>query len=387
VRIRQPWELRRFWQTLPFSAYAMALATVFLLFSTIGFSNDVFSGGRYPTLHLTLAVLVSGLLAVAIFLTITKSLKFLPLALAFLILSLALPTFSSRFDALRLLKPQEIASGTPSGRQRRITNDVAGIQLAVMAAYGFFIRFIATEGRRYVRIYTEIALARSLHQVVAPPVNRRLGRFEIVGASLPSNEVGGDLVDVVETKDMWLAYIADVSGHGVASGTLMAMFKSAMRSRLMRTVDLQALVTDVNRVIFDLKNPSMFITCACLTYSEGDAMEVVLAGHLPVLHYRQETGSLEELSVPNLPVGMFEQPTYETGRVRFGSGDLFALVTDGLTEVFDRRGNEFGFDRLKSVIAGNVHRPLPELLDAVIADVRRYGKQSDDQSLLLVRCL
>ena len=116
-------------------------------------------------------------------------------------------------------------------------------------------------------------------------------------------------------------------------------------------------------------------------------MEVVLAGHLPILHYRQETGSIEELSVPNVPVGMFERPTYETGRVRFGSGDLFAFVTDGLTEVFDRRGNEFGFDRLKNVVAGNVRRPLPELLDAVIADVRRHGKQSDDQSLLLVRCL
>ena len=44
--------------------------------------------------------------------------------------------------------------------------------------------------------------------------------------------MGGDLVDIAENSNEWIVYIADISGHGVASGLLMAMFKTAIRSGL-----------------------------------------------------------------------------------------------------------------------------------------------------------
>jgi serine phosphatase RsbU (regulator of sigma subunit) len=50
--------------------------------------------------------------------------------------------------------------------------------------------------------------------------------------SLPSGEVGGDLIDVFQNNRGWIAYIADVSGHGVAPGVVMGMVKSAGRMQL-----------------------------------------------------------------------------------------------------------------------------------------------------------
>ena len=44
-----------------------------------------------------------------------------------------------------------------------------------------------------------------------------------------------------------------------------------------------------------------------------------------------------------------------------------------------------GLDRIKRVVAGHAGRPLRELFDTLMADVRRHGTQLDDQSLLLVR--
>jgi len=39
--------------------------------------------------------------------------------------------------------------------------------------------------------------------------------FEAYGHSLPSEEVGGDLVDLIPTEAGWIACLADVSGHGI----------------------------------------------------------------------------------------------------------------------------------------------------------------------------
>jgi len=371
---------RRFWRSIPFRSHLLFLAAVFCLFSTLGFIIDIASMGRSSTRTLALDVLFSGLLAVAWALTGTKSPKFLILALALHAISIG------RKDRV-LISAAELESRPRSEIQQRLEVDATGTAIGILLAYGCFIFFVATEGKRYVRIQAEIALARDLHQVLAPPIDRQLGKFEFFGESIPSSEVGGDLVDVVLIDHQWTAYIADVSGHGVASGTLMAMFKSAMRSQLMLKRDAQELLADLNDVILDLKRSSMFITCAFLAYQADETLQFTLAGHLPILHYRHGQSAVDELSLSHLPLGMFEQQRYRMATVHFQAGDLFALVTDGLTEVFDTRDTEFGLERLKDVIAANGEKPLRDVFAAVIGRARQYGRQTDDQSLLLIRCL
>ena len=65
-----------------------------------------------------------------------------------------------------------------------------------------------------------------------PPIARRIGSFEFCGISIPSGEVGGDLIDLVESNGHWIGYVADVSGHGVGAGLLMGMAKSSARTQL-----------------------------------------------------------------------------------------------------------------------------------------------------------
>jgi serine phosphatase RsbU (regulator of sigma subunit) len=64
--------------------------------------------------------------------------------------------------------------------------------------------------------------------------------------------MGGDLVDLVQDRHKWIGYLADVSGHGVPSGVLMAMVKSAVRMRLASSSEPQMLLEDLNRVISEL---------------------------------------------------------------------------------------------------------------------------------------
>lgn len=192
---------------------------------------------------------------------------------------------------------------------------------------------------------------------------------------------GGDLVDVVEHDGGWLGYVADVSGHGVASGVVMGMFKSALRARLLSGVGLAALLTELNAVLIPLKPAASFITVAAVGGC-GARIECAVAGHHPVLRVRG--GEVEAITRPQLAVGMFPEATFEAHAVDWRPGDLLALVTDGLLEVFDAQDRELGSDWARQVLAAHHDRPLAEIADRLLAGARAHGTQLDDQTLLLI---
>jgi serine phosphatase RsbU (regulator of sigma subunit) len=108
-----------------------------------------------------------------------------------------------------------------------------------------------------------------------------------------------------------------------------------------------------------------------------------VAGHLPILRVR--AGLVEEVTPPQIAVGMFDGTTFSSSSVDCMPGDLFALLTDGLIEVFDEKRNELGFDWAKGVLSSSGDRPLSAIADQLLADARAYGAQLDDQTVLLIR--
>jgi serine phosphatase RsbU (regulator of sigma subunit) len=374
---------RAFWASVPARGHALILAAAFAVFAGIGFITDILSVGQTP---LPIAFAVAGLTgAVAVFwaLTIIRSVAFLPLAVAAYLLVFWV---SGHYETPGL--PLDPATGAVLVSRVRV--DAVAVIIAVTTGYALFIVFIAVEGRRYMRVHTEVALAQDIHRHLVPSIDRTVGGFEFFGRSLPSSEVGGDLVDVVEKGERWVAYVADVSGHGVASGTLMGMFKSAVRARLASDIPIEVLLTEVNGVITGLRNPGMFVTCAFMSVESvpDRHLRFITAGHPPILLWRSASGAVEELSQPQVPIAMIDHaPPFQSADVRVERGDVLALVSDGLMEVFDRRDHEYGIGPLKRTLAAGGTRPLRDLFDAMVADVRGHGPQLDDQSLLLVRVL
>jgi sigma-B regulation protein RsbU (phosphoserine phosphatase) len=267
---------------------------------------------------------------------------------------------------------------------KRLEHDGAAILLLTMASYTLFLYFINNTAARYLRVRAEIDLAHEVHRVLVPKVDTRIGPFEFVGLSAPSGEVGGDLVDVVPLGDGWFGYVADVSGHGVSSGVVMAMFKSALRMRLRQGGPISSLLDDLNAVMFPLKNSATYVTVVCVRATLEGTLEYAVAGHLPMLRVRPD-GTVEELTTPQIPVGMFDGYTFVSASVTCERGDLLALITDGLTEVFDRADRELGLEAIKTVLAGARQQPLQEIADAIVAKARAHGAQLDDQTLLLIR--
>jgi len=375
---------RSFWLSVPASGHVLVLSAAFAVFAGVGFLADLLSIGRYP---LPVAIGIAGLSGgIAIFwaLTIIRSAKFLPLAVG---LYLFMFWVNAHYGVGGL-------SVDPAGLTAlvsRVKIDATVVIVAVTSGYALFLVFIAVEGRRYMRAHTEVALAQDIHRHLVPSIDRVIGCCEFFGGSFPSSEVGGDLVDVVDLGGSWVALLADVSGHGVGSGALMGIFKSAVRTRLIADGSLDAVLTDVNHVVTALRRPGMFVTCASVGARKDGAsgrLDFTVAGHPPILHWRHPSGTVDELATPQMPIGLLDnEPAFRSAEVCVDRGDVLALVSDGLMEVFDRRDEGYGIDRIKRTLAANATRPLRDLFDAILADVRRYGPQIDDQSLLLVRVL
>lgn len=266
----------------------------------------------------------------------------------------------------------------------RIGWDGVGIMLSIFVGYTCFVYASIREGRRYFRAHAEIAMVQEIHQVLVPTVDTRLGNFEFYGRSRPSGEVGGDLIDVAGTEQNWVAYLADVSGHGVAPGLVMGMTKSASRMLLSSGAGSESLMPRLNEVLYPLKKPDMFITF-CFVAASPEGLRVGLAGHPSVLRFSGVTGEVAEIECPNMPLGIMPEGTFTISGAEAESGTIFALYTDGFLEAANKAGEEFGVARLKAELQKHGKQKLAEICDEIKASVARHGAQFDDQSLLLVR--
>ncbi len=273
--------------------------------------------------------------------------------------------------------------------------DGAGIAMLLIGAYVIFVIFISGQGVHTLRMQAELDLARQIHETLAPRLEARLARMEVLARSDASAEMGGDLIDLVERPDGGTdLFLADVSGHGVKAGVVMGMVKSAIRMRLLRAPttgdgsDLGSLLSDLNRVICQVGSPEMFVTFACMRFDrDARSIEYALAGHPPILRIGAD-GTVESLDNAHLPLGITEDEAYTSARLSCAPGDTFVLYTDGLTEATDASGRQLGQAGFEQIVGAHAARPLDAMFEAIFADVRaRSGRQpqGDDQTLLLAR--
>ena len=390
--------VRRFWKSLPTRSLLKLLRAVFVAFCAFGFLNDIlflatsFAGSsirfvndllnlsyQHPWPYFGVLIAFSGAVGVGWAFCVIRNFKYVPLVIVFQVFF---------FPVLVRLLPLEAFSGTqaminPETLASRLALDAVGGAVAIILGYVLFIRFIQTEGVEQLRLRTEITLAQEIHEFLVPTISGKTDRFAVYGKSMPSGEVGGDLLDTFENDRGF--YIADVSGHGVPAGAVMGMGKSAIRMRVRSADALDALLNDLNQVLFQVTKPNMFVTFAGIRYDESSQAEFCLAGHLPILHYRNEANRIDRLSNEHFPLGMFKDSGFTTERVRFSSGDVFVLLTDGLTEVSNDEDEEFGIEGVEKVVLQNPAQPLDELHESIMEKARQHGRQSDDQTLLLIR--
>jgi len=367
-----------YWRVLPLGRMKMFLAGYFFVGAAAGFAVDLLQlNARSVAGGLFWPVFV-GTGAMALRAAGIKRFRLVPLLFLLVVLTAWLGYWASHVSA-----PLPV----PVTIYRRVLFDAIGILVGIGLAARFLLFFAGTEGVASVRMQTELSLAHGIQATLVPTISFQNASFELYGKSIPSTEMGGDLIDFIESDGGLVAYIADISGHGLPAGQLMGMLKTAMRVAMQFRQMPVAALESVDRVLPDLKEREMFATLALLRFDGSGEAEYTLAGHPPILHYRHGSKDTARLSMEQLPLGLIPGGSYSSKRVIYSPRDLFLMVTDGITEVANAKDEEFGVNRLQELLTQHATRALPEIWELIMREVRQYGLQQDDQSLLLLRVL
>ena len=132
-----------------------------------------------------------------------------------------------------------------------------------------------------MRMQTELSLAHGIQATLVPTLSFETPRFEVYGKSIPSTEMGGDLIDVIQSDGSLLAYVADISGHGLPAGQLMGMLKAALRVSLQFHQQPVALLESADRVLPAVKEPDMYATIALLHFDGSAKPSTLWRGMCP----------------------------------------------------------------------------------------------------------
>jgi hypothetical protein len=388
-----PWYLRypnrwRHFRSVPLSHLRYLLIAVFMLFSTFGFFSDLMFGGQFPYPVVIANVIISGLVALLWLITLARlPLIYLVFPIAFSFANPWLAAWTDQFlvHTFRLTS----ANGETGIRFASI-----GTMVAIMISYFFFVAFIRSEGKEAFKLRNELDLAHGIQKTLVPPVGLRTPRFEVYGISCPSEKVGGDLVDALclPNGDA-IAYLADIAGHGLQAGILMGMLKIAVRTSLLDAGErdasrtLPVLLDRLNSVLPAVKEAHMYATFTGFRLDADGTVHYALAASPPILHWHANGSALSHIEEEQFPLGLLPVPAFDGQRLPTRPGDLLVVATDGVLEACNRGEEEFGLERLKDVIERHAQAPLPKLAQQILDAARGFGKQLDDQTMLIVRCL
>jgi serine phosphatase RsbU (regulator of sigma subunit) len=376
LRSAFPTALSPYWRTLPIGRMKLFLAGTFLSASAAGFCFDLLQLNAPPVGRGFFWPILAGATATAILAAVIKRVHLMPIAYL-LAVGLGWLGYQASHSATPLPVPEAV--------QRRVVFDAVGILVGIGLGSRLLTLFSGTEGLVSIRMQTELSLAHCIQATLVPTVSFQNTSFEAYGKSIPSTEMGGDLIDVIESDRGLLAYIADVSGHGLAAGQLMGMLKTAVRLAVQFQQQPIALLESADRVLPNLKEPDMYATLALLQFDGSAQVEYALAGHVPILHYRDRSRDTARLSMEQFPLGLIPGGCYASQRVTYSSRDLFLMLTDGVSELPNHRDEDFGLARLEQLLTQYAAEPLPQIWELIMSAVGRHGVQQDDQTLLLVR--
>jgi len=226
------------------------------------------------------------------------------------------------------------------------------------------------EARRYQQ---ELSIAASMQQRLMQVKIPEVPFARLRGRNLSCKEIGGDFFDAVNTKEGLAVVLADVSGKGVPAALLASTLQGMIYSHLTAGMPLLDVVAAVNRFFTAKLVGEKYATMLLVRLRRDGELEYVNCGHVPPLL----VCGCEVIRPPhgNVPVGLLADATFESATCQMKSGDRFILVTDGVTEAENPKGDFFEDFRLEAAAAKS---PTLEGIFSAVTEFCAGNPLSDD---------
>jgi sigma-B regulation protein RsbU (phosphoserine phosphatase) len=254
----------------------------------------------------------------------------------------------------------------------------------------------------------EMALAASVQKHLFPVDAPQSPMIEISGYCKPAGYVGGDYYDFMQLENGQIGMaVADVAGKGFAAALLTFMIHAFLRSQALSAgtgsalrVSISQLATSLNRLLFASTSSASYVTLFYAAYEESSGrLSFVNAGHNPpfVLHAHPTSGEIATLAPTNgvmrlesggPMLGLFQDCPIQESSFQLRSGDFLFAYTDGAIDAVNPAGEEFGEDRLLTLVKSKSHLPAIKARDEIFQGIEEWcgdAAQPDDITMLVLK--
>ncbi|MGB0416743.1 MAG: SpoIIE family protein phosphatase [Coraliomargarita sp.] len=234
--------------------------------------------------------------------------------------------------------------------------------------------------------------AQKVQSVMIPGRVPSIKNIELAYLWKPMASVGGDIISFPRNpNDCLLFFLGDVCGHGVTAAfyTVLLKYLTAHEAETYQGCP-STFLNAVNKELCG-QITAGFVTGMAGHFGrrekDGSRMlHLANAGHPLNLVYRAASDAFESVTLPTgIVMGLPGGEASETVEIKLNKGDRFFTYTDGILEISNATGEEFGRDALEAVLRENLKESLQTTLDQVYEAIIEFSgekKQQDDLTLL-----
>ncbi len=306
---------------------------------------------------------------------------------------LSVPMYNPQQKIIGVVQVLNKKTGTFTVRDERLL-DVMATQAAISIENA---RLYEREIQQRL-VDQELDTARNIQTSFLPLSIPLIPGWDIAAYWRPMLSVAGDFYDFYALPDGRLAVIiADVSGKGVPAALFMALSVTVLRFAMGLGFSPCVLLYRANDAILADQRSKMFATAfvAYLDAATG-VVQFASAGHNPPLLYRAVGDSSEKnqhceyLDSSGVALGVFADVSFDEQYRQMKAGDILVFYTDGITEIMDANGEEFGEARLDRLVVEHCSGTAQEIKDRIVSAVSTFSKDGtpyDDETLVIVKRL
>lgn len=197
----------------------------------------------------------------------------------------------------------------------------------------------------------ELSMARTVQVSLLPDKLPNIRGYDLAAFWKPAREMSGDYYNIFKLPEgRWGFIVADVCDKGASAALYMALAHGLIRERVERETSPAALLTGVNRALYEQDIKTNFVTSFYAILDPArSSVKYALAGHPPPL-LRKASGLVKSLAGKGVALGIFPDAHYKDMDLFLEPGESLVAFSDGLTDANNPSSETFDLDHLKEAI-------------------------------------
>lgn len=308
-----------------------------------------------------------------------------------LIISLFLSHSITKVIAQLSKKAELISTGEFSYKINSKRKDQLGDLAKTFDKMSDSLQILLEEEREKERLERELSIAQEVQQHFFPDLLPEISGINLFGKCIPARVVSGDYYDFLAIKSHCLDFfIGDISGKGISAALLMASSQTFLNMEGVKAQNhsqpVSEIVSSFNNYLVEFSSSSKYSTLFYGRYNtETRVLTYCNAGHLPPFLIRNK--QIFKLTKGGMVPGLFKGINYEEETIILEKEDLLVAFTDGFTEIFDEKEEEFGEQRLLEKILEHKTETLNNIYNEVVSTVNNWSfseVQADDMTIIMI---